>query len=575
MDFSERLNLYMAEIGCNAKRLSESSGISTAAISRYRKGERIPDPDGRQLHLLADGIANLSNGSLDARHVHEELAIAISGIAVDYGTFLANLGALLEALPANNNEIARALSFDPSYISRILAGQRRPADMRAFVAGVAGFASRRYAQKQPTGKMLELANANWADISDDDERAKAIADWLGTNYLPPSNPVGSFLGKLDAFNLDDFIRTVRFDGAALPPMLDPPPSTRTYEGIREMMACELDFLQATLQSKSSADVIMYSEMPLLDMATDPEFPRAWMSGMAMVLQKGLRFHVIHDTNRPLPEMMLGLESWIPMYMTGQIMPYYLEPVPTSPFLHLLKASGSVAVQGEAVAGYQAEGRYVLAYSRDEVRYYRRRAERLLERARPLMHIVTKANAEKLADFRDADVPDGARLRIIMSTLPLATIPPELLERMLERNGVGEAERQAVRELAQLKAARFDDLASRCEIVLDVPDFPPEEFEVHAPALELADLFPEAAVPYSREEYAEHLAALRRSAAERPNCTIEMDRRPAFRNVQILVHEGRRVVVSKNASPVIHFIIEHPDMVAAFERFSTDAPDVAL
>ena len=131
------------------------------------------------------------------------------------------------------------------------------------------------------------------------------------------------------------------------------------------------------------------------------------------------------------------------------------------------------------------------------------------------------------------------------------------------------------ELAQLKAARFDDLASRCEIVLDVPDFPPEEFEVHAPALELADLFPEAAVPYSREEYAEHLAALRRSVANRSNCTLEIDCRPAFRNVQILIHEGRRVVVSKNASPVIHFIIEHPDMVAAFERFSTDASDIAL
>ena len=574
MDFSERLNLYMAEIGCSAKNLSESSGISTAAISRYRKGERIPDPDGRQLHLLADGIANLSNDSLDARQVHEELATAISGIAVDYGTFLANLGALLEALPANNNEIARALSFDPSYISRILAGQRRPADTRAFVAGVASFASRRYAQKQPTDKMLELANANWADIPDDDERARAIADWLGTNYLPPSNPIGSFLEKLDAFNLDDFIRTVQFDGSALPPTPDSPPAMRVYEGIREMMACELDFLQATVQSKSSADIIMYSEMPLLDMATDPEFPRAWMSGMAMVLKKGLRFHMIHDTSRPLAEMMLGLESWIPMYMTGQIMPYYLEQGPSGPFLHLLKASGSVAVQGEAVVGYQAEGRYVLACSRDEVRYYRRRAERLLERARPLMHIVTKANAEKLAGFLDADIPDGARLRIIMSTLPLGTIPPELLERMLERNGVGETDRQAIRELAQVKAARFDDLASHCEITLDAPDFPPEEFEAHAPALELADLFSEVAVPYSREEYAEHLAALRRSVADRPNCALEIDRRPAFRNVQIIVHEGRSVLVSKNASPVIHFVIEHPDMVAAFERFSTAASDVS-
>ena len=70
---------------------------------------------------------------------------------------------------------------------------------------------------------------------------------------------------------------------------------------------------------------MYSDMPMSEMAKDPDFPKKWMFGMAMMLKKGLHLHQIHNLDRSfLTKMMLGLESWIPMYMTGQISPYYLK-----------------------------------------------------------------------------------------------------------------------------------------------------------------------------------------------------------------------------------------------------------
>ena len=126
MNFSERLNYYIAEVGCSAKQLADASTLSAAAISRYRSGERAPDPDGSNLRLLSEGIALLSSGRLTADGVQEDLAVCISGIAVDYDTFLGNLKALASALSIGNNELARALSFDPSYISRIMAGRAPP-----------------------------------------------------------------------------------------------------------------------------------------------------------------------------------------------------------------------------------------------------------------------------------------------------------------------------------------------------------------------------------------------------------------------------------------------------------------
>ena len=53
-------------------------------------------------------------------------------------------------------------------------------------------------------------------------------------------------------------------------------------------------------------------------------------------EKGLHLDQIHHLDRSFEEMMLGLESWIPMYMTGQISPYYLKSDPGNVFHHFRK-----------------------------------------------------------------------------------------------------------------------------------------------------------------------------------------------------------------------------------------------
>ena len=567
MDFSAHLNRYIEEIGCTAKDLADASSISAAAISRYRAGDRTPDPDSKQLRMLAAGLATLSDGALDEQVVHDDLASTISGIAVDYDTFLENLKMLLSALSANNNELARALSFDPSYISRILSGQRRPADMHAFTTGIAKFAAHRCVQGEASQVVRELLGDSWPRSDNEDDLAQALATWLGTNHSPLTSPIGSFLEKFDAFDLDDFIRAVHFDEMKVPTSPIQLPTTKTYEGIREMKDCEIDFLKFAVLSKSTASVIMYSNMPIEEMAADEEFSKKWMYGMAMLLKKGLHLHMVHETNRPLPEMMLGLESWIPMYMTGQISPYYFEGAPDGVFSHILWSAGTVALQGEAIVGHQGEGRFVLTKNRDEVLYYRKRAERMLEKARPLMRIITAANADKLSAFHEEDAKTPGARRVIMSTLPIGSIPGDLLERMLERNEVERAERDAIRAFAQQENERFRTLVSTYDMRFEVSSMTHDEFAEHPPALDLSAMFHKGDIVYTPEEYAEHFEALQSIVEAHPSCTLAVDANQPFRNVQISICEGHHVLVSKIKGPIIHFVIEHPAMVTAFERFS--------
>ncbi len=41
---------------------------------------------------------------------------------------------------------------------------------------------------------------------------------------------------------------------------------------------------------------------------------------------------------------------------------------------------------------------------------------------------------------------------------------------------------------------------------------------------------------------------------------------AFSNLQILIHEGQWVTVSKGNAPTIHFVIRHPKLRGAIESF---------
>jgi len=110
-------------------------------------------------------------------------------------------------------------------------------------------------------------------------------------------------------------------------------------------------------------VIFYSDMPIAEVAEDEDFKKKWMFGMAMMLRKGLHLHIVHDVHRPFPEMLLGLGNWIPMYMTGQITPYYFKEPTNSAFLHFIRSSGSASITGEAIAGCQECGRYISSKNR--------------------------------------------------------------------------------------------------------------------------------------------------------------------------------------------------------------------
>ena len=572
MKFSEKLNDYIKQLSCTGKDICNLSGISAASFSRYRNGERVPELGTKSFEDLCCALAQISaqKGELQitADAVKKAFVSCDDFVSTDKELLRKNFNTLLSALNVNLTQLCQYTNYDASAVFRIRNGSRKPGDAERFASAVASFVTRTMQMPSEIAAVAELIGCDIDEIYDLSVRYAKIKSWLLKQPVQKAedNSVSKFLSKLDDFDLNEYIKVIKFDELKVPSVPFQIPSSKTYFGIKEMMESELDFLKSTVLSKSSAPVIMYSDMPMKEMAKDPEFPKKWMFGMAMMLKKGLHLHQIHNLDRSFDEMMLGLESWIPMYMTGQISPYYFKNAPNDVFLHFLKVSGIAALSGEAVAGYHADGKYYLTKVKREVEYYRKRAEEMLKNAYPLMEIYRSERKNELNAFLLADIKTAGKRRSILSSLPLYTISDELLNRILTRNNIDAELKEKIKEYAKTQRQRIKIILENERIEDEIPDFVQENFTKSPPMLELSGIFCEEDIPYNEEEYTAHLKESMAFAEQNPNYTLKCSTAHAFNNLKIIIHEGQWVMVSKGKTSAIHFVIRHPKLRSAIECF---------
>ncbi len=569
--FHEQLNEYLEELDCTAKELGEVSGVSAATLSRYRSGSRIPDASTEAFNSICEAIGRIAGQrgieTLTEEKVRESFLRCLDMTAVDKEQLRTNFNLLATALNMNMARLCQQINYDSSTVFRFRNGSRQPAEPEKFAEAVAKYVAENYTEAAEREKLARILQCDACEFVEQEHSADRIKRWLLEPGREKESGVTHFLEQLDQFDLNEYIKAIHFDEWKVPPAIPFRLSTsKSYTGLKNMMEAELDFLKDTVLSKSMDPVIMYSDMPMEEMAKDPEFPKKWMFGMAIMLKKGLHLHQIHNLDRSFEEMMLGLESWIPMYMTGQISPYYLKVGQDQVFLHFLKVSGSVALTGEAIRGYHSEGKYYLARSKDEVAYYRKRAGELLNCASPLMEIYREENAGVFEVFLRSDAETAGERRNILSAPPIWILDREWLEAFLLRRKVSGEQVKKILNYADTLRQLNEHILQRNRITDEITLPEQEEFAQYPVNLSLSGMFCETDISYTWEEYQEHLEQMRMYEQAHENYILKETKAQTFRNLQIQIHEGKWAMVSKGKAPAIHFVIYHSRLREAIEQF---------
>lgn len=183
-----------------------------------------------------------------------------------------------------------------------------------------------------------------------------------------------------------------------------------------------------------------------------------------------------------------------------------------------------------------------------------------------MDIYRAENAEKLNAFLLADSQTEGKRRSILSAPPIYTMQSDFLKSFLQKRKVSQTDAERILSYADAQRRITEDIMKKSAVEDEIPVLSREEFERYPAVLSLSGMFFETDIAYTYEEYAEHLWQTEVYENNHPNYTLKKTSVCAFRNLQIIIHENKWAMVSKGKSPAIHFVIHHPKLRGAIEKF---------
>lgn len=263
MTFCEQLNEYIKLIDCSSQELVSASGLTTSVISRYRRGERSPNIRSKQLEQLADGLYKLSidkNIDITKDEIYIALSNTLSDISIDFEQLRKNFNELVTILNINMAELSRSTIYDASLFSKIRTGSRNPSKPKEFIEVVCNFIVKKYKSEDDKKAVALLIDSSLDDLKDSSSYLDNLLNWFSTNTISSHNHINDFLTNLDAFDLNEYIKTIHFDEMKIPFVPFYKATSKTYYGIEEMKKGELDFFKATVLSKNTDSIFMCSDI---------------------------------------------------------------------------------------------------------------------------------------------------------------------------------------------------------------------------------------------------------------------------------------------------------------------------
>ncbi len=563
LSFPTLINKYISELQCTAKRLAGVSGISETLLSRYRSGQRSPSEE--QVRKIARGIKELDTaGQFTLEEVEEDL-LGVLPKPFPYEQFQKRWSACISSLHINIARMARYLHYDASYLSRITSGQRHPAHPEQFIKNSAEFISKYYSNPSAKQFFADAMEIDVNSITEESEYESLIIQYLMTAQTEaPGGPVEDFLSILNSFDINEYIRCLKNESPDLLEQYNPASPVNKYYDASEKLDAQRALLARLIKNSTGGALYMYDDMPPIKQVYDMESINTWSEALTILLSRGMHVYSIHYVDRPVNEILRWLIMWIPLYMTGQVHPYYYPKQVNTFFMHSLTVSDQICLFGERVPSHNRKTTYFLTDDPQGIDYFMEQVQFLLSKAKPLIEFYDLTRKEEYIRFIRREMEAPGSCHRVLDGLPFNTLSESLLRKLLDYNFVKGEEREKIIEYAHERTKRMEGILSHDKVIDEITVLSKAEFDKNPQILSIPAVFLNRDVNYSYDMYVEHLEATRKFAEENPNYILKEQRKFPYRNLQLVFKENGWVIISKNNAPAIHILIRHERVCKALE-----------
>ena len=474
--------------------------------------------------------------------------------------FAEKLDFLMNMTKMTNSALARYLVFDTSYVSRMRSGKRLIPKDAGIVHRMAGYFAERLTDNTSKNIVIDIMKtapsnsfkstiAAW--LLRDDEKAEQVTSGQVVRFL---DNLSGFTAKTppsegdpaDLFSVTDEVMSVHYG----------------IEGKRRAVVLFLS--EVALRDKPQT-LLLHSSEEMSWMVGDPVFTQKWVALMFAVLSKGNRIKIIHTIDRGIDEMLDSIASWMPVYMTGLIEPYYYQKKRDNIFKQtMFIAPETAAVISHSVNDKTENAPNTLYRDTAVVAAYVEEYNEFLSMCRPLLQIFTGRDTgaflHMLNEFEKGEV-DAIEKTTSLSSL---TMPKALLIKFLENAGDDEA--QKILDVHNFRVGNFKKLLKtrRYTEIISLPDIQKLiNGEVKA---DMSVLMKGGIDSYTPQNYIKHLQSIIALLKANINYHIHIATGPLDSRYIVYCRDNVGVIVAKTSQPPIALASSESQLIAAFWDF---------
>ena len=476
--------------------------------------------------------------------------------------FHEKLSILMYIAKTTNQELAINSSLDSSYISRLKNGNRKPVKGASYLIAFSHYLSKRLSALNQQELIKRLLGLDSALPFDQVMLADLLYHWLTNDSFAVSDLAYELFKDIPSLNKEKH----RVDRGDQDSFIHS--SCCVYFNTEGKRLAALDFLERIANNDDPLTLLLYSDEDMTWMTGDPNFTSQWSQLMKTILTKGNRIRIIHDLTRDLDEIFSAIRSWIPLYMTGAIEPFYYPRIRDGIYKRSLYIAPGLCVSTSSSIGSTAnapeETVTFLFTEKKTIRVLQKEFDNYLTLCRPLMNILTADGSSSYFDLlTDFEKKSGTTV-IKTKHLSSISMPETVLRSFLKRNPQSnEAQllafqqlrteylERTLREYSVQEIFSIPSLDSLCQgkVMID-----------HSCGLEGKVVY------YTKDEYRMHLKHVLHLLQYYENYHVAIEKTPYDLGYSLYAKENTGVMVIKNAPPLVVLSVAENNLAIGFWDF---------
>ena len=412
--FQSRISLLIDKLKVKKNVIAQYSNINPSSIGRYISGDRSTKKDSPSADRLVKGFIRyaddtdklniifslLEADTLISRHddleyLEEQLKCWLffdspetvpNRISTNekYPLFAKRLGEVMDIAELSNAEAARLVNTDPSQISKFRRGHRTPKPSSGTALLMCRILTERIEKLNRTDELIHLIGAPDAAEKSEDILLVYLQNWLYDIENENQSSIGKFLKSMDSFTSTPIIELPSYDSIAVPDIIN---DTGTfYIGESGLQNVVIRFLVTAIESGVN-ELYLYSDQDMGWITSNNSFRLKWLSLMTECVRHGIKIKIIHNIDRSTSEMLDAIRSWLPLYMSGMVEPYYSTLAPGQRFSHTVFLCPQIACITAATAGVASDSiLYDYHTDIDHLQYFKTLFDGLMKSSRLLVRM---------------------------------------------------------------------------------------------------------------------------------------------------------------------------------------------